>query len=222
MFPNRAPHAVPWADCFTPEPNSGCWIWLLKCNWLGYGRVWHAGKHRFAHRVFYEMLVGPIPPGLVIDHRCRVRCCVNPAHLEPVTERENVVRGAVLRRMPVCKRQHPMEEGNFYYSKDGTRHCRLCAVDRAARRRALLTDAPQLCAQCHLRTARKGQSNCSKCHCAAQRARWPKAKAKRKAIREAARLYITNRGPSPQVTTATVPTPPQDKGPSPTSLQSQE
>ena len=75
----------------SPEPTSGCWLWtggleekgyavLCKPNWKG---------HRAAHRFSYETFVGPIPDGLQIDHKCRVRSCVNPDHLEPVTSAEN-------------------------------------------------------------------------------------------------------------------------------------
>lgn len=63
----------------------------------GYGRVQHDGVPTPAYRVVYELAVGPIPAGLVLDHLCRVIACVNPAHLEPVTHAENVRRGAAHR-----------------------------------------------------------------------------------------------------------------------------
>jgi len=80
------------------EPYSGCWLWIGSWNKDGYaahyvresdGNV----RNRPMHRVSYELFNGPIPQGLVIDHKCRVRCCINPAHLEPVTNRVNVLRG---------------------------------------------------------------------------------------------------------------------------------
>ena len=74
-------------------PASGCWIWVAQTNRNGYGRHKVRGQLRMAHRSSYEAHVGPIPPGLVLDHRCRVRCCVNPHHLDPVTVRENTLRG---------------------------------------------------------------------------------------------------------------------------------
>jgi hypothetical protein len=75
-----------------PEPNSGCWLWLGSLR-SGYGRFSLNGKTCEAHRVSYEHLVGPIPQGMMIDHLCRTRCCINPDHLEPVTNAENIRRG---------------------------------------------------------------------------------------------------------------------------------
>jgi hypothetical protein len=79
---------------YEPEPNSGCWLWTG-----GYGRKDYRrfsmkrGKMTSAQRAAYELYVGPIPAGLVIDHLCRNHACVNPTHLEPVTIGENVMRG---------------------------------------------------------------------------------------------------------------------------------
>ena len=80
--------------CSEPEPNTGCWLWTAALK-NGYGRITMMNPKRktAAHRVSYEAFVGPIPEGLTLDHLCRVRCCVNPAHLEPVTMRENIMRG---------------------------------------------------------------------------------------------------------------------------------
>lgn len=73
------------------EP-SGCWLWTANTN-RGYGNFTVAGKTRKAHRISYQTFVGAIPDGLALDHLCRVRACVNPSHLEPVTWAENVRRG---------------------------------------------------------------------------------------------------------------------------------
>lgn len=72
---------------------SPCWVWQLYKVGAGYGRMTVAGRQVLAHRHYYEQHVGPIPEGLELDHLCRVRCCVNPAHLEPVTHAENQRRG---------------------------------------------------------------------------------------------------------------------------------
>ncbi len=79
------------------RPELGpCWLWEGAKNtqtWDAYGVAWIGGKLLVAHRYAYEFCVGPIPGGLQIDHLCRVRLCVNPWHNEPVTNRENVLRG---------------------------------------------------------------------------------------------------------------------------------
>lgn len=75
------------------NPSTGCWIWQRGKSSTGYGMVNHGGRVVGAHRMYYELLVGPIPNGLEIDHLCRVRACVNPDHMEPVTRAENVRRG---------------------------------------------------------------------------------------------------------------------------------
>lgn len=85
----------PPSDPFVPVA-SGCWLWTGATS-EGYGRIQHDGMPTPAHRVVYELLVGPVPDGLQLDHLCRVRACVNPSHLEPVTSAENTRRGAAHR-----------------------------------------------------------------------------------------------------------------------------
>lgn len=88
---DRLPKAI--ADRLMPLPWTGCWVWLGPFNRNGYGRAWFEGAREMVHRLVYRLLVGPIPDGLVLDHLCRERCCANPAHMEPVTVRENTLRG---------------------------------------------------------------------------------------------------------------------------------
>lgn len=116
------------------DPDTDCWLWAGDLSTNGYGQVKPAGqKRRFVHRASYEVFVGPIPDGLVIDHLCRVTSCINPQHLEPVTSAENVRRGlrGALRVWPThCKQGHEMSEGNYYVRKlrNGSegRQCKVC------------------------------------------------------------------------------------------------
>jgi hypothetical protein len=126
---NKVMSARPAADRFWEkvEKTPTCWIWTASRDPAGYGRFEGAYPHRFA----YQLLVGPIPAGLDLDHACRVRHCVNPSHLEPVTHRVNVLRGispmAINARKVICKRGHPFDETNT--RRNGTRRaCRKCGV----------------------------------------------------------------------------------------------
>lgn len=83
-----------WAKVVKTED---CWLWTGSRTTKGYGHLLVDGRFTQAHRLAYELEVGPIASGLVIDHLCRVRHCVNPAHLEPVTNRENLRRGIAAR-----------------------------------------------------------------------------------------------------------------------------
>lgn len=114
-----------------------CWPWVGARNRDGYGQVSIQGRTVIAHRVLYALWVGPIPARMTVDHLCRVRHCVNPAHLEAVTKRENTLRGmgfaAVNARKSHCPRRHPFDDDNTYLDPANRRHCRLCTL--AAQRR---------------------------------------------------------------------------------------
>lgn len=111
------------------DPDA-CWLWPGTITASGYGQISVKNRPTPAHRYVYEHLVGPVPPGLALDHLCRVRSCCNPAHLEPVTLGENVLRGvgisAVNARKTACKRGHSLTDSNVYVRPDGQRNCRAC------------------------------------------------------------------------------------------------
>lgn len=98
-----------------------CWEWV-GAKRAKYGIVKRDGRTLAAHRYVWEMLVGPIPPGMQVDHLCRAEACVNPDHLEVVTPRENVLRA---RRRPFCKRGHRIAGSNVI-TAEGKRRCRAC------------------------------------------------------------------------------------------------
>lgn len=127
----------------SPEPNSGCWLWTAITTEDGYGRVTINGKKYLAHRLTYTFLVDQIPNGLVLDHLCRVPTCCNPAHLEPVTNRENTIRGDTYasgwcRNKTHCPKGHPYLGYNLYTHKNGNRACRTCHREAEAARRIRL------------------------------------------------------------------------------------
>jgi hypothetical protein len=121
------------------NPDTGCWEWSAHRAPNGYGRFGVAGKVRYAHRVSYEMHTGPIPAGMELDHLCRVRHCVNPEHLEPVTHRENSQRGRVGQNNAEkthCTQGHPYAGDNLYTTPAGKRDCRTCQRARQVAYRA--------------------------------------------------------------------------------------
>lgn len=106
--------------------EAGCWLWQGAKTWGGYGAISREGrKGIMLHRYVYEILVGPIPEGLELDHSCKVRSCVNPIHLEPVTHAENQKRAAA--HITHCINGHEYTPANTcYVGKTQRRNCREC------------------------------------------------------------------------------------------------
>lgn len=108
---------------------NGCWLWT-GATARGYGYIAWDGELLIVHRAYLESTGVQIPTGLELDHLCRVRNCVNPDHLEPVTHQENTKRGLAghWKRADVCKQGHPFDEANTYMNPSGSRACRACHV----------------------------------------------------------------------------------------------
>lgn len=141
------PRVIPAAERFWPKVDKNgpipatfrhrgsCWQWTAGAISTGYGLFHQANRKAvLAHRYSYEQLVGPIPDGLVIDHLCRNRRCVNPAHLEAVTTGVNTRRGLGVSTFNAlktdCPAGHPYSTENTYVSPKGSRICRACARER--------------------------------------------------------------------------------------------
>lgn len=108
--------------------EAGCWEWTGAISNKGYAQVGIAGKTASAHRVVYRLMVGPIPEGMQLDHLCRVRHCLNPAHLEAVTQSVNQRRGFAARGpKPACKRGHDTTSPD---SRNASGMCRECDRER--------------------------------------------------------------------------------------------
>jgi len=123
--------------------GDGCWLWAGSAR-KGYGVWWQYGRRYIAHRQTYEMLKGPIPMGLTLDHLCRNRRCVNPDHLEAISTGANVLRGegppARNRRKTHCVRGHPLKGSNLRTDRRGHRECVACRSYRGVR-----AHLPQVC-----------------------------------------------------------------------------
>jgi len=127
-------------DKISINGKTDCWEWIACIDRGGYARIQYQGKFASAHRIVYQLLCGEIH-NETLDHLCRVRHCVNPDHLEAVSNKKNCLRGngptAKNARKTHCKRGHPLSGSNLALWKSGGRRCKTCMNDRKqARRRA--------------------------------------------------------------------------------------
>jgi len=139
----------------------GCLLWTGANNGHGYGNVGYkddrgARRTRQPHRLVYEAFVGPVPDGFELDHLCRVRRCVNPAHVEIVTHQENGLRGLRGRLVTRCAQGHQYTPENTIIRSDGRRRCKTCA--RAHHRRYYLLNRDRLIAADSERRRQKRQA----------------------------------------------------------------
>jgi hypothetical protein len=128
-----------WAKVDRSAGDDACWTWRAYIAPNGYGQFTLSlgGRKKatfLAHRLAYELVRGPIEAGLVLDHLCRNPACANPGHLEPVTQRENVLRGvgvpAENARKTHCSRGHELAGSNLATVTNGSRQCRKCSYLR--------------------------------------------------------------------------------------------
>ena len=108
----------------SPEPTSGCWLWTGNRTRGGYGLI----DRTTAHRWVYRRLIGPVPPQHDLHHRCRLRACVNPAHLEPMDRHAHKALDR-LDRLKVCRKGHPMTPETIARRREGGQWCRLCRAE---------------------------------------------------------------------------------------------
>lgn len=148
-----------------PCPMTGCWLFVGANDSDGYGSFKFDRVER-AHRGAYRRLVGEIPAGLQLDHLCRVRCCVNPAHLEAVTSRENTLRGDTLpatnARASQCPAGHPYDVVNTIRKRNGGRNCREC-TKRWRRERRVALMAAGFCVGGRTHGAAVKNQRCAEC-----------------------------------------------------------
>lgn len=163
-----------WAKVDKNGPD-GCWIWTASTV-NGYGQFGSGGRTVRAHRFAYELLIGPIPDGMHLDHLCQTPPCVNPAHLEPVLPAINAKRVGM--RITACPQGHEYTPENTAFH-NGARYCRQCARDSQKRMREAKKVAKPPRTECknghpwipeNIYTDAKGRKHCRKCNLEKQKA----------------------------------------------------
>jgi len=142
LLPLKWQMAMRVATLFPQVYTDGCWTPPTSRGTTGYSRTNFNGRNYYAHRLIYEYFIAPVLPGNVVDHLCRNRACINPSHLEQVTNEENLRRGIGFTgrnfRTIECKYRHAFTPANTYITPSGERRCRKCrALDEYMRRRGV-------------------------------------------------------------------------------------
>lgn len=142
-----------------------CWIWTGTVNSEGYGRLTIRGRKKPAHRAMYALVYGAAPAGMVIDHLCRNHSCVNPAHLEAVTDTENKRRGLGGLLRTHCPQGHLYTEANTQWVQGGTaRRCGECRRTKYHARRMQLSKERRAQGLCRCgRVPRPNRKLCERC-----------------------------------------------------------
>lgn len=127
---------------FSQLTDEGCLVWIGSFDTMGYGRLIWKGKNHSSHRVMYQLVKGPIPEGLELDHLCSNKPCINPDHLEPVTHSVNLQRYYAT-KPNYCPHGHEYTEKNRLIDRNGVKRCRECVRANTrvqnAKRRAKVT-----------------------------------------------------------------------------------
>ena len=146
-MPQARPAVERFQEKYSVNPDTGCWEWTACLHDGGYGLLNVGGRMVRAHRFSYELHVGPIPDGLVLDHLCRNRACCNPEHLNPCTRGENLHApdsespAAVYKARTHCKHGHEYTDDTIYWHR-GARYCKVCLRNRKREARRQKRETP--------------------------------------------------------------------------------
>lgn len=149
-------------DKSMPEPNTGCWFWMGDTVKGGYGRTTIGRVKVLSHRASYECFVNKIPKGLTVDHKCNQPNCINPQHLEAITQYDNTMKGksfsTINAQKTHCPKGHEYnQENTFYYKINARRDCKICMKERGRKQYEINRD--KILAQTKARRNAKKRSN---------------------------------------------------------------
>ena len=169
-----------WKTMYEVDERTNCWNWTGYKNDGGYGIISQGRGNRFrAHRFVYERVVGPIPAGLELDHKCRNPGCINPRHMDPTTHKINTRRGDMgvhNLSKTYCNNGHEFTPENTIVRRDGRgRQCRACGQkdqrERLRQKRARYREDPHACNSCGSEKPDDMFNQCEVCRSRARRAK---------------------------------------------------